>query len=295
MKQLSFGALMLSSLLVLSACGGGKGSTGSSLDVGEANGEPRLTSAHVREQFAEIGRMADRLDMTSLRVSYGPSAGTTVGADCFDAARCTPATDEFGLIFTPEILSGIPLDAEMQSRGSHQGVPVVEYAGTSDAVLQFGSLQRPASVDYRTLGGWMDYHFFTVNLWKFERVGWQIWNAASVGVESGSNPVSGSATWTGAMVGRVRVPHDAEQPGALVLGDSRLTFDFQMNDIDVAFTDIRSDDGTSYADLTWDNIPTENGRFGFEGVQGSFYGPHHEEVGGVFERNQIIGAFGASR
>ena len=141
----------------------------------------------------------------------------------------------------------------------------------------------------------MDYHFFTVNLWKFERVGWQIWNAASVGVESGSNPVSGSATWTGAMVGRVRVPHDAEQPGALVLGDSRLTFDFQMNDIDVAFTDIRSDDGTSYADLTWDNIPTENGRFGFEGVQGSFYGPHHEEVGGVFERNQIIGAFGASR
>ena len=130
MKQLSFGALMLSSLLVLSACGGGKGSTGSSLDVGEANGEPRLTSAHVREQFAEIGRMADRLDMTSLRVSYGPSAGTTVGADCFDAARCTPATDEFGLIFTPEILSTIPPNAEMQGRGSRQGVPVVEYAGT---------------------------------------------------------------------------------------------------------------------------------------------------------------------
>ena len=30
-------------------------------------------------------------------------------------------------------------------------------------------------------------------------------------------------------------------------------------------------------------------------ISGQFYGPNHEEVGGVFERNMIVGAFGAKR
>ena len=30
-------------------------------------------------------------------------------------------------------------------------------------------------------------------------------------------------------------------------------------------------------------------------IRGSFYGPSHEEVGGVFDRNLITGAFGAKR
>ena len=50
--------------------------------------------------------------------------------------------------------------------------------------------------------------------------------------------------------------------------------------------------------MTWENLPVRNGRFG-EGfddptIEGRFYGPNHEEVGGIFERNQIIGAFGAT-
>lgn len=47
----------------------------------------------------------------------------------------------------------------------------MEYSGTSNAVLEFGGLQRPASVDYRTLGGWMDYNFFMVNLWELDGTG----------------------------------------------------------------------------------------------------------------------------
>ena len=292
-------AIMLSAGLLLTACGGGGGGGGGpSLAVGGPSGDPPVTPGQVRKQFADLGETGDRLRMTALRVWYGPSAGTTAGADCFQAARCTPATDEFSLIFTPETLSAIPRDAEIQGRGSRQGVPLVEYSGTSEAVLEFGGLQNPVSVDYQTLGGWMDYNFFTINLYEFERAGWQLWNGASVGVESGSNPVSGSAVWTGAMIGRSSDPDEVEKPGALVLGDSRLTFDFARNDIDVALTSIRSDNGESYPDITWDNIPTQNGVFeGSQGgyVTGAFYGPGHEEVGGIFERNQLIGAFGASR
>lgn len=297
MKHFYLGAITLSVGLLLSACGGGGGS-GPSLDVGGTPGDPLVTSSQVRTQFAEIGQKADRLDMTDLRVWYGPSAGTTSGAECYSAVRCTPGTDEFELIFTPANLSTIPPNADIQARGTRQGVPIVEYSGTSSTVLEFGSLNRPNSVDYRILGGWMDYSFFTTNLWEFEPTGWQIWNAASSGVESGSNPVSGSATWTGAMVGR----QGYEQPGALVTGASRLTFDFATNELDVALTEIQADDGTAYADLTWENISTENGRFvsrsgfiadGF--VEGNFYGPNHEEVGGVFGRENLSGAFGATR
>ena len=165
-------------------------------------------------------------------------------------------------------------------------------------MLEFGSLQRPASVDYQTLDGWMEYNYFTVNRWKFDSVGWQLWNGASVGVESGSNPVSGSAIWTGAMIGRLSDPDEVENPGALVLGDSRLTFNFARNDIDVAFTGIRSDNDEAYPDITSDNISVQDAVFrsshgGY--VKGAFYGPGHEEVGGIFVHNQTIGVFGASR
>ena len=219
-----------------------------------------MTPNQVRTQFVELGKMADHLQMTGLQVWYGPSAGTTVGDDCFEAARCNPATDEFGLIFTPENLSTIPRDAEIQSRGTRQGVPLVEYSGDSNAVLEFGSLNRPNSVDYRTLGGWMEHNFFTVNRWTFEGTNWQIWNAASAGMESGSNPVSGSATWTGTMVGRTRGA-ESYDPGVLVTGDSGLTFDFATNEIDVTLTGIRSDANESYPDITWDNVPVRDGVF----------------------------------
>ncbi len=292
MKHLHLGAVTLSLGVLLSACGGG--GSGPSLDVDGERGDPPITSSHVRTQFTTIGEMADRLTTTGLKVWY-QDGGTMVGSDCGSSARCTPATDEFGLIFTPQNLSVIPHDAAIRSRGNQQGMPVVEYSGTSNSILQFGSLSRPNSVNYHTLGGWLDYSFFTVNQWTFEGTEWQIWNGASTGLESGSNPVSGSTVWTGAMVGRTRGLGYPE-PGAPVTGDSRLTFDFARNDLDVALTGIRSDNGTAYTDLTWEDVPVTQGQFGSSGgLSGTFYGPNHEEVGGVFERDQMIGAFGAKR
>ena len=305
MKHLHLGAIVLCAGLLLSACGGG-GGRGSSLDVDGANGEPRPTSAQVRQQFAEIGQNANRLDMTETRVWYNapPDQSATAYGQCFET-QCDVATDEFSLLVTAANLSAIPRNADIQDHGSRQGVQIVEYSGTSSTVLEFRSLSRPNSVDYRTLGGWMEYSFFTANLWEFNPTTWQLWNAAVVGVESGSNPVSGSATWTGAMVGRTRGAANHEEPGIAVVGDSRLTFDFATNEIDVAMTGMQSEDGTAYADLTWENVPTMNGRFAgtnhypdgsIEGsVSGRFYGPNHEEVGGFVNSGALMGAFGARR
>ncbi len=86
-----------------------------------------------------------------------------------------------------------------------------------------------------------------------------------------------------------------------IAGDAVLTIaDFPDPRIAVTFTNIK-DLGTDQArdDMTWSGIPLTDGGFatGTAGnsIQGQFYGPGHEEVGGVFERNQVIGAFGAKR
>ena len=53
--------------------------------------------------------------------------------------------------------------------------------------------------------------------------------------------------------------------------------------------------GRSHADISWDDLPMQNGRFKGDGIEGNFYGPINEEAGGVFDRNQILGAFSARR
>ena len=97
---------------------------------------------------------------------------------------------------------------------------------------------------------------------------------------------------------------DTTNPAELthhVEGDASLTFEMATSEIDLALTEIVSrEGGRSYPDITFDNISVQNGTFAAgpdssNMVEGQFYGPNHEEVGGVFERNQILGAFGAKQ
>ena len=53
--------------------------------------------------------------------------------------------------------------------------------------------------------------------------------------------------------------------------------------------------GTAYDDMSWNNIPLREGGFETFEIRGQFFGPNHEEVGGVFERDSITGGFAAKR
>ena len=123
--------------------------------------------------------------------------------------------------------------------------------------------------------------------------------ATSIGQLSETNPVDGNATWEGVMIGgRIGETVDFGDP---VRGDATLTFDFADADLDVAFTNIQSlrnvEVPATYPDMTWENLAVRDGRFGggFDEptIEGRFYGPNHEEVGGIFQRSRIVGAFGA--
>lgn len=120
----------------------------------------------------------------------------------------------------------------------------------------------------------------------------------SVGVPAGTNPVSGSASWTGVMVGADRSPTDRRDAtvGNFIRGDATLTVDFAQTNVDVVFDNIMDlETERVLLDMEWTDIPMTDGAFETGTIQGRFYGEDHEEVGGIFERDLILGAFGAKR
>ena len=114
----------------------------------------------------------------------------------------------------------------------------------------------------------------------------------SVGYSTGSNPVSGTASWTGAMAG---VKVSSSSIGSEVTGDASMTANLEAASIGLAFTNISDQSGTSSPDMQWQNVPMRSGSFIAAGLDGRFYGPDHTEAGGVFKRNGIEGAFSLAR
>ena len=53
--------------------------------------------------------------------------------------------------------------------------------------------------------------------------------------------------------------------------------------------------GPSVKDIRWQDVAMQAGSFRDIGLDGRFYGPNHEEAGGVFERDGIAGAFSLKR
>ena len=52
----------------------------------------------------------------------------------------------------------------------------------------------------------------------------------------------------------------------------------------------------TYPDIVWNGLDVRSGAFTDNyTIGGSFYGPDHEEAGGVFDRGPITGTFGAKR
>ena len=143
-------------------------------------------------------------------------------------------------------------------------------------------------------GGWLDYGAFFIPMTTLRDTeaadDAHVTVALSIG-DTGTLPVCGSATWAGAMVGV-----DYGRAYRAVTADAELSIpDLSAPRVDVAFTH-RSDRGP---DMRWASIPVTGNGFrhgdGPDSIEGTFYGPNAEETGGIFERDQIICAFGAKR
>ena len=159
---------------------------------------------------------------------------------------------------------------------------------------------------HTSFGLWMEHSFFlTYQTLTLDPVFDEIivyLDIFSIGAASGTNPSAGSATWEGVMGGfdegyAGRDISRLEREVNYYIGLASLTLNsFEEPTIDVLFSNIMNiDESAGFHDVRWADLPVIAGGFEGAGILGRFYGPQHEEVGGVFQFGTINGAFGAVR
>lgn len=303
MKSLYVGVIMLSAGCFLSACGGGGQGVMPNVRDGPMDDSMTMTpptANDIRETLARIGSTADHLLMTDVvGTSRSQSQANTRSDTVCQGMTCTTDLLSLGVVtFTKTVSDFTSFDAEAIVRPGAliHGVPSGEIR--FQVTVEDPASQSRATTDHTVFGGWLEHNAFGVFLNDArvtiagESSREEALEAFSLGNGSGTNPVSGSATWRGAMVGR-----DDANPAQTVTGQAALTYDFGDNTVDLTMSQIRGP--RTYADMTWQGLGVSDGRFASgsdsNSLEGAFYGDNHEEVGGVFERNEVIGAFGATR
>ena len=186
-----------------------------------------------------------------------------------------------------------PVSGTVDFGSLEHGIDVAyqEIHGLDGVSLAIG-FRETGSESYLGYGGWIDHSMFSLAVRALE--GEFRADAYSLGVESATNPVSGSATWNGPVIG---VDTTVFGRGRTFRGFAEINVDVAEGDVDVAFTGMRFhlEGNVLRPNITWSDLPLIDGKFGSDSIQGVFYGPNHEEVGGVFSRDGALGAFGGVR
>lgn len=215
-----------------------------------------------------------------------------------------------------------PTDARLPDLEGFE--PVESRRGISLAQKEFTTEKAGDPISHRALGAWMDHGFFVIETVTESAYDSFIYYTFWSGDATHTGPVTSagaSATWSGIMSGVE--PSPAGDAGAFVHGDAAVTVN-GLNAkagprIDVVFSKIVNEDtGASIADMAWRGLTLQGRSFGTDDVRfndgtgfyfpeenfgtesdgtifGHFYGPNHEEVGGIFHRDGIAGAFAAKR
>ena len=259
------GAALAIAAVLLAACGGGGDRT--------ARNTLLVSDILIFDRIQGDGRIRSSCagDRCTLRV--GAATTTFSISDVADVPPFAPTVDTLGAI------NGLTLTR------------------TAD-VLEIEDVGATSAVAY---GAWMEAGSFAVIYAPFDEGpyrGVTMTFGATDGYSTDTDPVSGAATWNGAMVGNVfGTP-------SIVGGEATLTMDFGSRDMDVLFSDIRYiqypsgtpvDRYVPSREMAWSDLPVGSGGFRGQGIEGRFYGAEHEAVGGVFERQGLVGAFGAKR
>lgn len=190
---------------------------------------------------------------------------------------------------------------EFQVIMAHNGVPMVQQRHREEA----GTADQSELLSY---GGWLTHSAFEIGVSaspSFASPEASLAISASYGDDTGTNPSESAgmtATWTGVMAG---VDMSAANRENFIHGEATAIVDFVNSDMDLTFSnlvdlnDANRNSALNGMDWTWEDLSLTNGAFrsgsSTNQIQGQFYGPNHEEVGGTFERNQVLGAFGAAR
>ena len=253
-----------------------------------------------REPTAERAARADyaRISGNANVILFGDAIGYRAGSAVSERVRsaCREAKCSLGFGRTFSTASFGVGDVELEILPGRNGVRLVVERGSSE------------TADVTAFGGWMEHGFFVSQANLFTdgtnpNHGSTVSYAYALGHSTGENPAlpGGSAEWRGLVVGR-----DASVASSLesvVEGEAVIAVRMEASGMraDVAFSELaNAHTGTAYDDMAWTGMAVTAGGFAREAaaddtIRGRFLGPDREEVGGVFERAGIAGAFGGRR
>lgn len=284
MSLRTFGAIIFA--IMITACGGDGGGSSSTMDPMVTPSGPRLERLN-QNALLLVG------DAYIYARVQGQSENLVADSVC-SATGCTltePVTGYSERLTIQGLLgSSDPvtddLEARLRRTGNRNGIDIY-------------SASFPVSVEGQTfnargLGFWMEHNsgFAIVGDTTLSGTFIEVGYGAIVGNRSDSVP-SISATYEGAMVG---INTRGSRRGSSVQGDARIDFTARganNSSVDVHFSNIS---GASTNGFSWSNIPVRSdGIFQTGSINGSFFGPNHEEIAGTFHGFDIVGAYGAKR
>ncbi|MCY4034241.1 MAG: hypothetical protein OXF29_01125 [Hyphomicrobiales bacterium] len=307
-------------MVLLAACGGGSGRTVTAIEteplpdllitdteqaaalVGGQNPQP-ANSQEIESMLDRIAVAADTLLFSDIVNAYG----NRVLFEMVDCRRNGICTGTFGeganahrveyrtnrTFFQPDEIDDMDLvgyDERYATVMTRNGIPLIQSIGA-------GGVQH-ARLEHQSYGGWLEHSAFTIRLEGFiatgDGIGDLYFLAHNFGRSSTGNP-GASATWDGVMVGATR------NYSHIVQGDATIEFAMDTpNAVSITFENIKNfntNDDAATTEIDWPSVPLENGVFAAadNSIRGHFYGGNHEEAGGIFNRNDIVGSFGARK
>ena len=281
----------LTAMLALAGCGGGGNGGGTTAeDIRKRTGStPPLETAD--EQRERAGEIVSRADLMMMSPIHGEAANAT-GLPTFRVlADCSSEACEFGepsVGFSDYFTIG---DLTNNLRAA-------TFALAKHGITLFEIHEGASDGSFTAYGSWMDHSGFSVNAFT-SHVFVPFRHGMAGGDLTGERPAA-TATWTGLMVG---TPATGPRRNNLLQGDAAVTYDFSGS-LDASFTnitDITRNRAHSMRTIRFDNVPVHSrGTFfhaGSDGsrIEGAFYGPGHAEATGVFEKSNVVGAFGAKK
>ena len=258
--------------------------------------EPQIiTAIQTRATAADTLRVGDVIlaGEAGLRTDIKPTcSGKSCAADVPSVGR---------LAFTLSDIKDLSLvdDAPLIGFNSETQAVLIDNGITTAQSRTAARQDDGTQLTFQTYGGWTDGSVFGavfLNITEGANTTSRF-TSFSFGDSTGSNPTgTGRAMWTGSAVG---IDTDNNQP---FQGDVTVDIDDLSNpDVDVSITDGRRTNRDTAVPFifTWEDMTLTDGIFqstlGDGDIWGSFYGSNHEEVGGVFDDDSTVGAFGATR
>lgn len=205
--------------------------------------------------------------------------GTATGISYVDDTARGGQTYYYWLVWESE--SGVRSALWASSGNAPRENPRDLITRESDRILNDPLTWELTDVFWRTSGWAGNNRIFSVIIYDDAR-------SVIEGIKSGSNPVRGSATWSGSIGAYER----SGKPTGLVTGAAQFRMNFQDIALDADFTDFSN----GHADMSWRNLSVNRGSFQDDySIFGSFYGSGHEGIAGRFGSETLKGAFGAVR